>query len=230
MLLGKFSSNSKAITKFSSNRKVLAKFSSNSKALKSLTFDNDGCRWRSKAITSPAINFCFKGNCSIRKIKEVLYTGQSFNVTVGCLDQLEQRLFSCLIQSQYDSADFLLGSGKNKRIIDGYDDLAFQLTSNRKGAAMLTISSNISCNQDMWKNLVAKIDVRSCPLGFQLQNKHCGCDNHLLKASLKIECSISSEVIILTDSGWLSYEGGLLRIHLDCPLDYCLQTKKYISS
>ena len=199
-------------------------------ALKSLTFDKDGYRWKSKAITSPATNFCFKGNCSVRTRREVLYPGQSFNVTVGCLDQLEQPLNSCLIQSQYDSADFLLGSGENKRVIDGYDDLTFQLTSNRKGAAMLTISSNISCIEDMWKNLVVKIDVGSCPLGFQLQNKHCDCDNRLLEASLKIECSISSEVIILSDSGWLSYEGGLLRIHIDCPLDYCLQTKKYISS
>ena len=199
-------------------------------ALNSLTFDKDSYRWRSKAITSPATNFCFKGNCSIRTRKKVLYPGQSFNVTVGCLDQLEQPLFSCLIQSQYDSADFLLGSGENKRIIDGYNDLAFQLTSNIKGDAMLTISSNISCIEDMWKNLVVIIDVRSCPLGFQLQNKRCDCDKRLLEASLKIECSISNEVIILTDSGWLSYEGGLLRIHLDCPLDYCLQTKKYISS
>ena len=198
-------------------------------ALKMLIIENDSYSWSSKAITSPATNFCFKGNCSIRTKKEVLYPGQSFNVTVGCLNQLRQPFNSCLIQSQYDSADFLLGSGENKRIIDGYDDLAFQLTSNRKGAAKLTISSNISCIEDIWKNLIVTINVGSCPLGFQLQHKRCDCDNRLLKTSLNIECSISNEVIILTDSGWLSYEGGLLRIHFDCPLDYCLQTKKYIS-
>ena len=147
-------------------------------------------------------------------------------MTVGCLDQLKQPLNSCLIQSQYSSTDFLLGSVDNKRIIDGYGDLTFQLTSNRKGAAMLTISSNISCIDDMWKNLVVTIDIDSCPLGFQFQNKRCDCDSRLLKTSLKIECSISNEVIILTDSGWLSYEDGLLRTHFDCPLVYCLQAKK----
>ena len=198
-------------------------------ALEKLTFDKDSYRWSSKAITSLAINFCFKGNCSIRTRREVLYPGQSFNVTVGCLDQLKQPLNSCLIQSQYNSTDFLLGSGENKRIINGYDDLAFQLTSNRKGAALLTISSNISCIEDMWKNLVVTIDVGSCPLGFQLQNKHCDCDSRLLKTSLNVECSINEEVIVLTESGWLSIKDGLLRTHLDCPLDYCLQTRKYIS-
>ena len=198
-------------------------------ALMILTFDMDSYNWSSKAITSPATNFCFKGNCSIRTRKVVLYPGQSFNVTVGCLDQLNQPLNSCLIQSQYNSADFLLGSGENKRIIDGYNDLTFQLTSNRKGVAMLTISSNISCIEDMWKNLAITIDVESCPLGFQLQNKRCDCDSRLLKTSLKIECSINFEVIILTDRGWLSYKDGLLRTNLDCPLDYCLQTKKYVS-
>ena len=119
---------------------------------------------------------------------------------VGCFDQLEQP-FRCLIQSHYDSADFLLGSGKNKRIIDVYDNFTFQLTSNRKRVAILTILFNISCIEDMWKNLVVTIDVCSCPLGFQLQNKRCDCDNRLLKASLKIECSISNEVIITADRG-----------------------------
>ena len=198
-------------------------------ALKTLSLNMDSYRWSSKAITSRATNFCFKRNCSVRTKREVIYPGQSFNVTVGCLDQLEQPLNSCLIQSQYNSADFLLGSGENKRIIDGYDDLTFQLTSNRKGVAKLTISSNLSCIEDMWKNLLVTIDVESCPLGFQLLNKHCDCDNRLLKASLNVECSISNVVVILTDRGWLSYRDGLLRTHFDCPLDYCLQSKIYIS-
>ena len=200
-------------------------------ALKMLTSDIDRYRRSLDVISSPATNFCFKGNCSIRTRREVLYPGQSFNVTVGCLDQLKQPLNSCLIQSQYLSTDFLLGSGENKRIINGYDDVAFQLNSNRKGAAMLTISSNISCIDDMWKNLVVTIDVGSCPLCFQLQNKRCDCDSRLLRTSLNLECSINEEVIILTESesGWLSIKDGLLRTHLDCPPDYCLQTRKYIS-
>ena len=197
-------------------------------ALKMMTFDKDSYRWNSKAITSMATNFCFKSNCSIRRRWEILYPGQSFNVTVGCLDQLIQPLNSCLIQGQYHSTDFLLGSGENKRIINGYSNLTFQLNSNRKGAAILTISSNISCIGDILKSLVVTIDVGSCPLGFHLQNKHCDCDNRLIKTSLNIECSINDEVIILIDRGWLSYQDGLLRTHLDCPLDYCLQTKKYI--
>ena len=41
--------------------------------------------------------------------------------------------------------------------------------------------------------------------------------------------SLNNEVIILTESGWLSYKDGLLRTHFNCPLDYCLQTKNFIS-
>ena len=160
--------------------------------------------------------------------REVLYPGQSFYVTVGCLDQLKQPN-SCLIRSQYNSTDFLLGTGENKRIIDEYSFLTFQLNSNRKGTDILTISSNISCIEDMWKNLVVTIDVGSCPLGFQLQNKCCDCDSRLLKTTLNIECSINNEVMILTENGWLRFKNGLLKTHFDCPLDYCLQTKNYIS-
>ena len=198
-------------------------------ALKMLTSDMHSYVWSSKAITSPAVNFCFKSSCSIRATKVVLYPGRSFNVTVGCLNQLKQPVNSCLIQSRYDSANFLLGSGENKRIIDGYDDLAFQLKSNKLGATLLTISSNISCSDGMREKLVVTVSVESCPLGFPLQNNKCDCDSRVLNSSLRIECSISTVVIILTGSGWLSYKEGLLRINFECPLDYCLKNTKNIS-
>ena len=83
--------------------------------LKTLTFyDMDSYRWSSKAITSLATNFCFRNNCLMRKRKVVVYPGQTFNVTVGCLDQLKQPLNYCLVQCEYDSAHYQLGSGENK--------------------------------------------------------------------------------------------------------------------
>ena len=189
----------------------------------------DSYKWSSKAITSLATNFCFRDNCIIRTKKEVIYPGQSFNVTVGCLDQLKQPLNYCLVQSEYDSAHYQLGSGENKRIINGYENLTFQLSSNRKGSTLLTMSSDISCKEDSWKKLVIAVKVKMCPLGFQLQNQQCDCDNRLLKTSLNIKCCINNEMIILADSGWLSYKEGFLRVHFDCPLDYCLKNKKHIS-
>ena len=51
----------------------------------------------------------FVSKVTMTTMIKVLYLGQSFIVTVGCLDQLKMPLNSCLIQSQYNSADFLLG-------------------------------------------------------------------------------------------------------------------------
>ena len=195
--------------------------------LERLTLSN--YNWISKAIASPAINFCFKGNCTVRTRKKVVYPGQSFNVSVGCLDQFKQPLNYCLVQSDYD-AHYQLGSGENKRFVNGYDNLTFTLTSKSKGVTSLSIvSNNIRCIGDMWKKLEIIVSVRSCPLGFQLQNKKCDCDNRLLNTTLKIECSINNEVIILTNDGWLSFKQNLLRVRYDCPLDYCLKKQKYIS-
>ena len=142
---------------------------------------------------------------------------------------MKQSLNYCLVQSEYDSAHYQLGSGENKRFVNGYENLTFQLNSNRNGSTLLTMSSNISCTEDRWKKLCIEVNVELCPLGFQLQNQQYDCDNRLLKTSSNIKCSISNEMIILTDSGWLSYREGFLRTHFVCPLNYCHKNTKYIS-
>jgi len=148
---------------------------------------------------------------------------------VGCVNQLEQPFNYCLIKSPYDSTHFELGSGESQRIINDFYNLSFHLISNTKGITILTLTSNISCTEDKWKKLEITVNVKSCPLGLQLQNKRCDCDKRLLNSSLIIECSISNEIVILTGRKRFIYKDPLLKINLHCPLDYCRKGKKYIS-
>ena len=187
-------------------------------------------KWSSRTITSPRTTFCFKDNCSTRRRTiSSIFPGQSFTVNVGCVDQLLQPFNNCLVQSEYNSTDFELGTGESKRPINGYDKITFLLNSNQKGAAILKMLGNIHCTDGEWNKLEIIVHVDQCPLGFQLDNKKCGCDKRLINTSMRIECSIDKELLILNGIGWLSYKGGLLRTHSDCPLDYCFRNLKYIS-
>ena len=190
----------------------------------------DRYKLSSKAITSPRTNFCFKDNCSTRRRTiSSIFPGQSFTLNIGCVDQLMQPFNNCLVQSEYNSTDFELGTGESKRHINGYDIITFLLNSNQKGATILKMIGKIHCTDGEWNKLEIIVHVDQCPLGFQLDNKKCGCDKRLLNTTMRIECSIDKELLILNGIGWLSYEGGLLRTHSDCPLDYCFRNLKYIS-
>ena len=195
-----------------------------------LLSNKESYKWSSRAITSPKKNFCFKDSCSTRRRTiSSIFPGQSFTVNVGCVDQLMQPFNNCLVQSEYNSTDFELGTGESKRPINGYDNITFLLNSNQKGATLLKMLGNIHCTDGEWNKLEIIVHVDQCPLGFQLDNKKCGCDKRLLNTTMRIECSIDKELLILNGIGWLSYEGGLLRTHSDCPLDYCFRNLKYIS-
>ena len=117
-----------------------------------------------------------------------------------------QPFHNCLVQSDYNSTDFELGTGESKRHINRYDNITFLLNSSKKRAAELKMLGNIHCTDGKWNKLEI---IDYCPLGFKLDNK-CGCDKRLLNTSMRIECSIDKELLTLIGIGWLSYKGRAL--------------------
>ena len=68
-----------------------------------------------------------------------------------------------------------------------------------------------------------KVHVRigECPYGFKNVKDKCLCDSHLQNSFNSIECVIETGLITIKEQGWFSYFGGYLRIHHNCPLNYC---------
>ena len=174
-------------------------------------------------ITSPMTRFCFTSECEHREMDVSVYPGQRFNVPVLCADQLAQPL-KCTVISEYNSTDIEFGQGENKREITGSNNLTFHASSERNGITTLTIESNTACTDSKWSTLVVFVKLEPCPLGFQLTNRQCHCDNRLRDSFTNLKCNINDISITLQYSWWFDYQGGYLRTHRNCPLNYCYKS------
>ncbi len=181
------------------------------------------------SVTSPKVRFCFCSSCELREMKVSVYPGQGFNISLACVDQLAQPLNNCVVKGDYLSdVDVQLGQGESKREINEVENITFHaLLAKQTRYITLKVYSNILCDDSIWNTLLVNITIELCPLGFQLVERKCRCDQRLNDSFKGIVCDIDTGAIALPHTGWFSYH-KLLRIHRNCPLNYCDQGTKII--
>ena len=136
------------------------------------------------------------------------------------MDQLQQAV-PCLVRSDYEGAEVELGQGQCSRYITGCEKLAFNAYSMQQNYSTLIIRGEILCSDSRWDTLKIHVKIGSCPLGFQKIEDRCECDARLNRSFDTIKCDIDTNLITINNLGWFSYDGGYLRIHKNCPLNYC---------
>ncbi len=178
------------------------------------------------AITSDAMYFCFAfdKNCESRIINKTVYLGQTFSVCVACLDQVMQ-LKKCNVRGEFkQSTQVSLDAGEQSRDIDGYTNLTFHAYSQTKNNAILMMKSDIFCTTESMNSLEVHLLIKTCPLGFEKKNKRCQCDSRLTNFFFEaIKCDIDNISISISEGGWFGYDEEFLRVHRNCPLNYCTQ-------
>ena len=113
----------------------------------------------SHAITSDVTKICYCENillssCSLREVKTWQYPGQSLNVCVVCLDQMEQTM-TCNVKGEFKDTKFQIGRGENSRLIFDRENLTFHTFTNQENlnTSALIIKGDIICDQSMWNTL-----------------------------------------------------------------------------
>ena len=192
-------------------------------AFKRLQFDNKPYTQNSYAITSFGIKLCFHRSCEMRKLIKSISLGQSFHVTVACLDQLKQPLNNCVVEDYFDADENDFGLGKI--LISGFANLKYNIDH-----YSLKIYSNFICSESKWNEVEIFLNYLPCPTGFYLNSdeNECVCDCRLKNFLRNTECDIDDESIVIS-TGWFSYKDRFLRIHTKCPLNYCLKQTNFIS-
>jgi len=71
---------------------------------------------------------------------------------------------------------------------------------------------------------VFKINLKSCPVGFYLQQGICSCDPALKRYLKGLRCDIKSEKFIRPTNSWLSKEGSNVIYASHCLSDYCTRS------
>lgn len=80
-----------------------------------------------------------------------------------------------------------------------------------------------------YSGIIINITIIPCSRGFELQDDECVCDKRLTKVSSCIACNANASTVRVR-LAWLMYDDEYVRVHSNCPLDYCLgNTSNYIS-
>ena len=183
----------------------------------------------SYAITSLGITFCLNFTCKIHKVNRSVCPGQSFTVSVACLDQMGLPLNNCEVKSDgYKSTNFQLGRGEYRRTINGFEQILFHLYSNIINSTSLIIYSELLCSDSIHNTIEVFVDVKPCPIAFFLVKMECICDHRLETTSKNTECDLENELILI-NSGWFSYKERSLRISNKCPFNYCKKQRNFTS-
>ncbi len=199
----------------------------NNKSLASLArtdilVDGKQYDYKSLSITSRANKICYCHNqtaaCSMRQRNINLYLGQNYTVSVACFDQMDQ-LKSCDIKSTF----YL-------KKISNCENLTFRPYSSQKEETItkIPITSDVLCNSSTWNTVFLNIKLLQCPKRFEKENDQCQCDRRVKKVFPSIDCDINFKKATKV-TGWLSYNGGYLRVNKYCPLNYCSHDSRGIS-
>ena len=202
-------------------------------ALQSVTTLDSLSNFKSPFITSDAtqLHYCqdLVPKCESRDMSMSIFPGEEFYIYVACVDQLQQHL-SCIVKSEYNKTELQLGRGENSRDIgSNCHKLSFHAYAQDPTFSTLKIWSNILCTESKWNTLAVHVKVKSCPLGFELIGQECQCDKRLQDYFAELKCNIDSKLFSLKDKGWFSYSEHYLRLHINCPLNYCSNKKINIS-
>ena len=164
---------------------------------------------------------CYYGhaNCSQSEVTVTAYPGETFSVSLVAVGQ-RNGIVPSLIQSTIDGNGASLGdlqyaqSTKNACTPLHYTVLSIN------HSVTLTLLADGPC-LDLGYSLQVNVDLRSCPVGFQLSEAHCICEQRLQKYTSS--CDINDLKIGVAGSVWVGLDkttDGII-LHPDCPFDYC---------
>ena len=193
--------------------------------------NGEGYKSNSGLISSNVVRFCFCENslptCEKRKLNKTVLPGQILSANVVCVDQMHHPK-PCNVTSEFMGKEVQLDRVQHFRHINNCDKLTFNAYTKMQNFSTLIITGEVFCNKTRWNTLKIYVSVEHCPQGFQKIEDRCNCDSRLSNIFADIECNIDTNSIAIKEGGWFSYDGGYLRVHKNCPLNYCSSNRNSI--
>ena len=164
---------------------------------------------------------CYYGhaNCSQSEVTLTAYPGETFSVSLVAVGQ-RKGIVPSLIQSTIDGNGASLGDLQYAQSTKNACTPLHYTVSSINHSVTLTLLADGPC-LDLGDSLQVNVDLRSCPVGFQLSEAHCICEQRLQKYTSS--CDINDLKIGVDGSVWVGLDkttDGII-LHPDCPFDYC---------
>ena len=166
---------------------------------------------------------CYYGhaNCSQSEVTVTAYPGETFSVSLVAVGQ-RNGVVPSLIQSTIEGNEASLGDLQYAQSTKNTCTPLHYTVSSINHSVTLTLLADGPC-LDLGKSLQVNVDLKSCPVGFQLSeaSKQCICEQRLQKYTNS--CDIDDLRIAVDGSVWVGLDkttDGII-LHPHCPFDYC---------
>ena len=185
-----------------------------------------------EAVTSDPIRICLctenhELDCTTRNLTvSDKSTGQTIALFGTVVDQDENPKESYIILET--TAKLGKGEGRIKTGTNNCSKLSYNIFTPNTSATLI-LRPEGSCESSVFSSVTVYIEVKSCPRGFELNGNQCKCDKRLSNHFKGIDCDIFADVTIIYSKAfiWLRYDEQYLKIHNNCPLDYCQMQATY---
>ena len=177
------------------------------------------------AISSRPMKACVcvddhKPNCSIRQINVTKMRGEIISVSIAAVDQDNNPVSSTIIAS-YNEESVILDRGEERKNITSNicKTLDYHIFTVHDSIATLVLEPVGPCKSSPL-SIHIHINVASCGKGFEQDMNTCDCERRLKTFNIDV-CNIDTHSITRKGSIWLRYDEHYLKIHTNCPLDFC---------
>ena len=152
---------------------------------------------------------------------------ESLTVTVAAVDQDDNLVPSIITASYKEALSAELKQGeRSTNITDMCRNLTYHIYTNHTNTTLILEPSD---NPHPLFNIAVHVFIIPCSTGFEQKDKTCACDRRLENNFNITFCDVDSQSIQRVGAIWLKYDEKYLRVHSNCPFDYCQIFEKYIS-
>ena len=208
---------------------------------------------RSEISSDPTgVTFCSDNDALEYETKEIemfVYPGEDFHLSATTVGQLNGTVPGDIHATLINPSSSKILSSQESQVIHNSSKCAklnYTIFSGREFEQLklvavrpqLTIST-----KDNYNHAVINVTLKRCPEGFTLlegdRGFQCDCSPRLTKVDHGITCNINSQTIHRPPAVWIGYknttgpnstnETGVVLIHPNCPLHYCVPTPNDIN-
>ena len=179
-----------------------------------------------------------------------VYPGEDFHISATTVGQRSGTVpgYIHVVLSNPSSMTKILHS-QESQTVHSYNEcakLTYTIFSNRESEQLMLVAVRPHLTIDTksnYNNPVINVTLKRCPVGFELSNGtngfQCSCSSRLTQVHDGITCNISTQTIHRPPAVWIGYhktagqnstnEIGVVLVHPNCPLHYCVSTTNDIN-
>ena len=184
----------------------------------------------SMSIASNPVRVCLCNsdhtvNCTTRELTTTISRGEAFDLEVAVVDQ-DQNPKASVIIAEYKETEANLGELESKNKVNKTcTKLSYHVLTSST-TATLSLQLQEHCN---FSSITVHVSVRNCTRGLHTDkdNYRCECEERLQE--FVTDCEVDTLHVQRGKHIWLSYNEECLKVHINCPRDYCNFTSSAIS-